>query len=77
MKKDGDTEDEALVGRSGGTDSWTTAHRLDNDGDGHSKEKETRPCARQEMVYAGDAHCAALAKLLQDARSRSCTQGTL
>ena len=42
-----------------------------NEGRDSGLKEGTPHCARQEMVYAGDAHCAALAKLLQEARVMS------
>lgn len=45
-----------------------SAHRPDDGEHGHLEES---PCAQQEMFYAGDAHCAALAKLLREARQCS------
>ena len=66
LEQDGDTEDDALAGLNS-TGSWNSAYRPDGEADGHSEEGASA-CARQETVYAGDAHCAALAKLLQGAR---------
>ena len=71
VRKDGNAEAEALAGPDC-TGTWYSAYRPDDEEHGHSDEGPS-PCARQGivetgMVYAGDAHCAALAKLLQDAR---------
>lgn len=66
VRQDGDAEYEALAG-SGSSGSWDSAYRPDDEENGHLEEGAS-PCARQDMVYAGDAHCAALARLLQEAR---------
>ncbi|CAD6571736.1 MAG: hypothetical protein ASARMPREDX12_004672 [Alectoria sarmentosa] len=50
---------------AGSDKSWDSTYKPDDEEERYSKEL-TSPCARQEMVYAGDAHCAALAKLLQE-----------
>lgn len=49
--------------------SWDLACGPDSGKDGHL-EPET-PRARQEMVYAGEAHCALLARLLRECQWRS------
>ena len=60
--RDGGARDEG-GGGSGGTGSCDSASKLEDEDDGRLE----RTCwARQEMVYAGDAHCAALAKLLRE-----------
>lgn len=66
VEQDGDAEDEARAGSSS-TGSWDSAHRPDDEVNGRSEEKIS-PCAQQVMVYAGEAHCVALAKLLQEAQ---------
>ncbi|KAF6241197.1 hypothetical protein HO173_000991 [Letharia columbiana] len=66
VEHDRDFKDEALAG-SDSTRSWGSAHRPDDEEDGYL-DKEASPCARQEMIYAGNAHCAALAKLLREAQ---------
>ena len=66
MEQDQDARDEALAG-SDSTRSWDSAYRPD-DGEVRRSEEGIPPCTRQKMVYAGDAHCAMLAKLLQEAR---------
>ena len=66
VEQDQDSRIEAFAG-SDSTRSWDLAYRPGEGENRHSKEG-TPPCARQEMVYAGDAHCAMLAKLLQEAR---------
>ena len=66
LRKDGEAEAEALA-HSESTQRWDSAYRPDDEE--HSRLDEWRsPCARQEMIYAGHAHCEALAKLLQDAQ---------
>lgn len=64
VKPDRVVEDEAPAG-SDGTGSWDSTYRPDEEEHGQLEEKVS-PCPRQEMLYAGDAHCAALAKLLQE-----------
>lgn len=66
VEQDRDSRIEALAG-SDSTRSWDMAYRS-GEGENIQSERETPPCARQEMVFAGDAHCAMLAKLLQEAR---------
>ena len=66
LRKDGDAEAEALAD-SESSGRWDSAYRPDDEEHGRLEEWHS-PCARQEMVYAGDAHCEALAKLLQDAQ---------
>lgn len=61
VEQDGDVKDAAIAGSV----SWDSTYKPDDEDERYSK-KGTSPCARQEMVYAGDAHCAALAKLLQE-----------
>ena len=66
MEQIGDAEDKPTA-RSDGAGSWDSTYRPDEEEDGHSEEgASTHPW--QEMVYAGHAHCAALAKLLQEAQ---------
>lgn len=65
VEQDWDSKIEALAG-SDSTRSWDMAYKPGEGEKRHSK-RETPPCARQEMVYAGDAHCAMLAKFLQEA----------
>ena len=60
-------ENEATIGPDS-TGSCDLAYRTNHKESGCS-QGEPSPCAGQEMVYAGDAHCAALAKLLQATRS--------
>lgn len=55
MEQDGDAED------------GDSAYRSDDEEGGRLLESAPR-CAGQEMVYAGDAHCAALATLLREAQ---------
>ena len=62
VKRDGGAKDEAGAG-SGGTGSWDSASKLEDEG---ASRLDMICCARQEMVYAGDAHCAALARLLRE-----------
>lgn len=66
VSSDGDSEAEAAASsdRTGGLD---LAYKADNEEHGCAEERPS-PCARQEMVYAGRAHCEALAKLLRNAR---------
>ena len=64
VEQDGDAEDAAVAG-SDSTGSWDSTYKPDDEEERYSKGGAS-PCARQEMVYAGDAHCAALAKLLQE-----------
>lgn len=66
LRKDGDAEAEVLA-KSESTGRWDLACRPDGEEHGRLEEWYS-PCARQEMVYAGVAHCQALAKLLQEAR---------
>lgn len=61
MEQDRDAEGAAFAG------SWDSAYRPDDEEEGRLLEGSS-PCARQEMVYAGDAHCAALATLLREAQ---------
>lgn len=49
-------------------DAKGKALRGSDDGEDRHLEEGTSPCARHEMVYAGNAHCTALAKLLREAR---------
>ena len=63
VQQDGDAEHDAPV--SDRAERLESAHRPD---DGEHKHLEETPCAQGEMVYAGDAHCAALAKLLREAQ---------
>ena len=63
VQQDGDAKHDAPVSDS--AESLESAHRPDDGEDGHLEES---PCAQGEMVYAGDAHCAALAKLLRVAQ---------
>lgn len=68
LRKDGDAEAEAeALADSESTRRGDSAYRPDDEEHGRL-EQWYSPCARQEMVYAGDAHCEALAKLLQDAQ---------
>ena len=60
VEKDGNAKYEALV-----TESLDSAHRLD---DGEEGQSGRTPSSQRGMVYGGDAHCAALAKLLREAR---------
>ena len=53
---------------SDGAEGLDSAHGPDDGEHGHLDDS---PCVQEEMVYAGDAHCAALAKLLREARSCS------
>ena len=62
-QQDGDAKHDAPVSNSAG--SVDSAHRPN---DGEDEHWEGNPCAQREMIYAGDAHCAALAKLLREAR---------
>lgn len=64
--KIGDAAAEALAG-SDSTGSWDSTYRPNDEEHGRLEERPS-PSARQEMVYAGDAHCEALAKLLQQAQ---------
>ena len=66
VKQDGEAEYEALAG-SDSTESWNSANRPDDQEDAQSEEGPS-DCARKDMVYAGDAHCAVLARLLQEAQ---------
>lgn len=66
VEQDGDAGDGASAG-SYSTGSWDSAYRSDVEEDGHSEEGAS-PCAQQDMVYAGDARCAALARLFQEAQ---------
>ena len=63
VQQGGDGKRDAPVSNSAG--SLDSAHRPDDGEDGHW---EGNPGAQREMVYAGDAHCAALAKLLREAQ---------
>ncbi len=67
LEQDGNPEDEALPG-SDSIGSWDSAYRPDEEEKDGCSEEGASPCTRQEMFYAGDVHCAALAKLLQEAR---------
>ena len=62
-QQDGETKDDAPV--SGSAERLDSAPGPDDGEHGHLEETS---CAQGEMVYAGDAHCAALAKLLREAR---------
>lgn len=66
VASDGDSEGKALP-EADSTGKWASVYRRDDEEIGCS-EGSTFPCTRQEMVYAGNAHCAALAKLLQEAQ---------
>ena len=66
MKLGGGAEYEALAG-SNCTESWNSANTPDDQEDAQSEEGPS-DCARKDMVYAGDAHCAVLARLLQKAQ---------
>ena len=63
VQQDGAAKHDAPVSNSAG--SLDSAHRPDDGEDGHW---DGNPRAQREMVYAGDAHCAALAKLLREAQ---------
>ena len=63
VQQDVDTKQDVPVSDS--AERLDSAHRLDDGERGHLEETL---CAQGEMVYAGDAHCAALAKLLREAR---------
>ena len=66
VKLDGGAEYEALAG-SDCTESWNSANTPGDQEDAQSEESPSG-CARKDMVYAGDAHCAVLARLLQKAQ---------
>ena len=66
VKQDGEAEYDALAG-SDSTESWNSANRPDDQEDAQAEEGPSG-CARKDMVYAGDAHCAVLAQLLQEAQ---------
>ena len=63
VQQDGDAKHDAPASESAG--SLDSAHRPH---DGEDGPLEETPCAQREMSYAGDAHCAALAKLLRETR---------
>lgn len=63
VQQDGDAKDDAPVSDS--AERLDLAPRPDDEEHGHL---EKTPSTQGEMVYAGDAHCAALAKLLREAR---------
>ena len=66
VKQDGEAEYEAFAG-SDSTESWNSANRPDNQ-EGAQLQEGPSECARKDMVYAGVAHCAVLAQLLQEAQ---------
>lgn len=69
-RSSGTVEQDGNAGDEPGSDctgSWDSAARPDDE-ENERSEEESSPCAPQEMVYAGEAHCAALAKLLQEAQ---------
>ena len=66
VKQDGEAEFDALA-ESDSTESWTSANRSDEQEDAQAQEGSS-DCTRKDMVYAGDAHCAVLAQLLQGAQ---------
>ena len=66
VKHHGDAQYKALAG-SDSTESGNSANRPDDQEDAQSEEGPS-DCARKDMVYAGDAHCAVLARLLQEAQ---------
>ena len=68
MAQDGGAENEAVAGSDR---PWDSADRPKGEVNKHSEEWPS-PSARQEMVYAGDAHCAVLAVLIKEARHRFC-----
>ena len=66
VKQDGEAENDAFAG-SDSTESWSSA-KTPGDQDDAQSEEGPSDCARKDMVYAGDAHCAVLAQLLQKAQ---------
>ena len=65
VEQKGDAKHRPL-GESDSPGSWDSANRGEGEEDRSSEEGTLS--GRQEMVYAGKAHCAALAKLLQEAQ---------
>ena len=66
VKQGGGAEYDALAG-SDSTESWNSANSPDDQEDTQAEEGPS-DCNRKDMVYAGDAHCAVLAQLLQGAQ---------